>query len=380
MPARDATTVARLREAGAVLLGKTNTDEFAMGGTCNNSWHGPTRNPWRLDRVPGGSSGGSAAAIAAGQALGGLGTDSGGSIRIPAAFCGVSGYKPTYGLVGRGGVAPIPATIDHAGPLARTAEDCALLLNVLQGADPRDPDSVARPGEDFSADLDAGVAGLTLGVVPSLLEQSQDAVLEHFEASLEVLRGLGATIVEVEPIEGEDDWRSLAYSIFRPELASGLEQIVRERPEAVSEPMRSRLLAGLETPAISMVRALQRRKLVEARFEAALDGIDAYVCPTSPLVAEPIGDDPQVVTEGRRPQVPQRTHLRPVASTLDQRAQRARRRGPAHRPDDQRRAVRRCARAAHRPRLPGRDRLPRAGPRAVGGGPARPATRQAVHP
>ena len=144
VPARDATTVARLREAGAVLLGKTNTDEFAMGGTCNNYWHGPTRNPWNLDRVPGGSSGGSAAAIAAGQALGGLGTDSGGSIRIPAAFCGVSGYKPTYGLVGRGGVAPIPATIDHAGPLAWTAEDCALLLNVLQGADPRDHDSVAR--------------------------------------------------------------------------------------------------------------------------------------------------------------------------------------------------------------------------------------------
>ena len=297
VPARDATTVARLREAGAVLLGKTNTDEFAMGGTCNNYWHGPTRNPWHLDRVPGGSSGGSAAAIAAGQALGGLGTDSGGSIRIPAAFCGVTGYKPTYGLVGRGGVAPIPATIDHAGPLAWTAEDCALLLNVLQGADPRDHDSVARAGEDFTADLGAGVAGLTLGVIPSLLEQAQDAVLENFEASLEVLRDLGATIVQVEPMEGEGDWRSLAYSIFRPELASGLEEIVRERPEAVSEPMRSRLLAGLETPAISMVRALERRKLVEARFEAALDGIDAYLSPTSPLVAEPIGDDPQVVTE-----------------------------------------------------------------------------------
>ena len=112
-----------------------------------------------------------------------------------------------------------------------------------------------------------------------------------------MLRDLGATIVQVEPLEGEGDWRSLAYSIFRPELASGLEEIVRERPEAVAEPMRSRLLAGLETPAISMVRALERRKLVEARFEAALDGIDAYLSPSSPLVAEPIGDDPQVVTE-----------------------------------------------------------------------------------
>ena len=129
------------------------------------------------------------------------------------------------------------------------------------------------------------------------LEQAQDAVRENFEASLDVLRSLGAAIVQVEPIDDEGDWRSLAYPIFRGELASGLEQIVRERPEAVSEPMRSRLLAGLETPAISLVRALQQRKLVAARFEAALDGIDAYLCPSSPLVAEPIGDDPQVVSE-----------------------------------------------------------------------------------
>ena len=198
-----------------------------------------------------------------------------------------------------------------------------MLLNVLQGADPRDHDSAARRSEDFTADLGAGVDGLTLGVIPSLLEGSQDAVLKNFAASLEVLRDLGATIVQVEPLEEDDDWRSLAYSIFRPELASGLEQIVRERPEAVSEPMRSRLLAGLDTPAISLVQALERRKLVEARFEAALDGIDAYLGPTSPLVAEPIGDGPAGGHGGRRPQVPQRTHLRPVASALDQRAQRA---------------------------------------------------------
>ena len=301
VPARDATAVARLRDAGAVLLGKTTTHELAMGGTNNNYWHGPTRNPWHLDRVPGGSSGGSAAAIAAGQALGTLGTDAGGSIRIPAAFCGLTGHKPTYGLVGRGGVAPLSFTIDHAGPLAWTAEDCALLLNALQGPDPRDLDSVARAGEDFTAALGAGVEGLTLGVIPSLLEQTQDAVLENFEASLEVLRDLGATIVQVEPMQGEGEWRSLGPTIGLAELASGLEEIVRERPEAVSEPMRSQLLASLELPAIRLVRALQRRKLVEARFEAALDGIDAYLCPSSPQVAELIADDPQLVSE--RPDV-----------------------------------------------------------------------------
>ena len=176
---------------------------------------------------------------------------------------------------------------------------------MLQGADPRDHDSIAHPGEDFTADLDAGVAGLTLGVIPSLLEQAQDAVRENFEASLEVLRDLGATIVQVEPLEDEGDWRSLAYSIFRPELASGLEQIVRERPEAVSEPMRSRLLAGLETPAISMVRALERRKLVEARVDAAEGGLDAYLSPTSPLVAGPVS----VASRAVPPSAPGRTEL-----------------------------------------------------------------------
>ncbi len=143
IPALDATCVARLRAAGAVMLGKTNTHEIAMGGTTNNAHFGATHNPWKLDRVPGGSSGGSGAALAAGQALGALGTDTGGSIRIPAAFCGISGHKPTYGLVGRGGVMPLSWTLDHAGPMARTIEDCALLLNVLAGPDPRDLDNAA---------------------------------------------------------------------------------------------------------------------------------------------------------------------------------------------------------------------------------------------
>ena len=143
VPRADANAVKRLRDAGAVIIGKTNTHELALGGTTNNVHYGPTRNPWRLDRVPGGSSGGSGAALAAGQTLGALGTDTGGSIRIPAAFCGVTGHKPSYGLVGRGGVVPLALTLDHAGPMARTALDCALMLEILAGHDQRDAGSAS---------------------------------------------------------------------------------------------------------------------------------------------------------------------------------------------------------------------------------------------
>ncbi len=169
VPTEDATAVRRLRDAGAVILGKTNTHELALGGTTNNVHYGPTRNPWRVDRVPGGSSGGSGAALAAGHALGALGTDTGGSIRIPAAFCGVTGHKPSYGLVGRGGVVPLSLTLDHAGPMARTALDCALILDVLAGHDARDPDSLERPPESFSAGIDRDIRGLRVAVIPSLV-------------------------------------------------------------------------------------------------------------------------------------------------------------------------------------------------------------------
>ena len=207
VPDSDSTCVRKLREAGAVILGKTNTHELAYGGTTNNVHYGATHNPWKLERVPGGSSGGSGAALAAGQALGALGSDTGGSIRIPAAFCGISGHKPSYGLVGRGGVIPLSLTLDHAGPMARTAEDCALMLSAIAGPDERDLDSAMRDGEDYAATLNAGVDGLRLAVIPSLVEGSTDDVLGNFEGSLDVLRGLGATIDRCEPMAGLGEWR-----------------------------------------------------------------------------------------------------------------------------------------------------------------------------
>jgi aspartyl-tRNA(Asn)/glutamyl-tRNA(Gln) amidotransferase subunit A len=295
VPSEDATAVRLLREAGAVIVGKTNTHELALGGTTNNAHYGPTRNPWNLDHVPGGSSGGSGAAIASGQALGALGSDTGGSIRIPAAFCSITGHKPTYGLVGRGGVLPLSLTLDHAGPMARTAEDCAIMLCALAGPDPRDGDSANRDTEDYTATLDQGIDGMRFAVIPSLLEGCDDSVLQNFEHSLEVLRELGATIERREPIQGEDNWRARVGAIILAEAGTYNEQALQGN--GIAEPQKHRMLVGLDTRVADYIRALEFRKHVEAAYESALVGIDAYVTPTSPIVPEPIADDPT----GERP-------------------------------------------------------------------------------
>jgi len=297
VPSEDATAVRMLREAGAVIVGKTNTHELALGGTTNNAHYGPTRNPWNLDHVPGGSSGGSGAAIASGQALGALGSDTGGSIRIPAAFCSITGHKPTYGLVGRGGVLPLSLTLDHAGPMARTAEDCAIMLAAIAGPDPRDHDSANHYGEDYAAGIGEGIDGMHFAVIPSLLEGCAYAVLQNFEHSLEVLRELGVTIERREPIQGEDNWRARVGAIILAEAGTYNETALQGN--GIAEPQKHRMLAGLETPVASYIRALEFRKQVEAAYESHLVGIDAYVVPTSPILPEPIADDP---TEERPPQ------------------------------------------------------------------------------
>ena len=298
VPSEDATAVRMLREAGAVIVGKTNTHELALGGTTNNAHYGPTRNPWNLDRVPGGSSGGSAAAVASGQSLGALGSDTGGSIRIPAAFCSITGHKPTYGLVGRGGVLPLSLTLDHAGPIARTAQDCAIMLGAIAGPDPRDGDSAHRDAEDYTAALDQGIDGMRFAVIPTLLEGCADAVLQNFEHSLELLRELGATIEHREPIQGEDNWRARVAAIILAEAGTYNETALQGN--GIAEPQKRRMLAGLETPVATYIRALEYRKQVEAAYESHLVGIDAYVSPTSPIVPEPIADDP---TQERPPQI-----------------------------------------------------------------------------
>ncbi len=296
VPETDATAVRLMREAGAVILGKTNTHELALGGTTHNAHYGPTHNPWNLAHVPGGSSGGSGAALAAFEALGALGTDTGGSVRIPASFCGITGHKPTYGLVGRGGVLPLSPTLDHVGPMARTAEDCALMLNALQGYDDSDLDSVPTERQDFTHELRAGVRGLRLAVMPSVLGGCADGTREAFERALATLGELGATILVVEPMTGIDDWGEPTAPIITVEGATVNEPILRFQPETVGEPVRRRILRGLDANVHDYFRAVEFRKVIERRFERALgpDGeADAILLPTALDTAELIGATPE---------------------------------------------------------------------------------------
>src|SRR5437870_1644734 len=198
VPTEDAEAVRRLKDASAVPIGKSNTHEFAAGSTTNNPWYGPTRNPWALDRSPGGSSGGSGAAVAAFLCPGATGTDTGGSIRGPAACCGIVGLKPTYGRVSLRGIYPNALSLDRAGPLTRTARDAGLMLGAMAGYDRYDPTSVDVPVPDFTAEIDAGVSGLRLARCPDLHFMELDAaVARALDAASLVLNGLGAKLETV---------------------------------------------------------------------------------------------------------------------------------------------------------------------------------------
>src|SRR3954464_2219019 len=199
VPPFDATAVARLEAAGAVVIGKTNCDEFAMGSSNENSAFGPARNPWAPDRIPGGSSGGSAVAVAAGMASLALGSDTGGSIRQPAALCGIVGLKPTYGRVSRYGLLAFASSLDQIGPLTRTVEDAAIALSVIAGADPADATSAPHPVPDFVDGLPDDARAVRIGVPRALVDQGVDPeVSAAFRQSLEVMASAGATLVDVE--------------------------------------------------------------------------------------------------------------------------------------------------------------------------------------
>jgi aspartyl-tRNA(Asn)/glutamyl-tRNA(Gln) amidotransferase subunit A len=288
VPSADSFCVARLRAAGAVILGKTNTHEMAWGGTTNNYFYGTTHNPWDLDRVPAGSSGGSGSALAAGQCLGALGTDTAGSIRMPAAFCGITGHKPTYGMVSRAGVHPLSQTLDHPGPMTRSAYDAALMLDTLAGFDPNDPDMVQRPATSYAAGIRDGIAGMRFAVVPSLVESCNPDVYANFEASLRVLEGVGATLSEVEPCAGLQEWRGIGIASI--EAANIAKPLIDRDPNGVSPEIKGRTEAGLRFTTGEYIRLLELRKVVERRFEAALHDVDAIVLPTTPMTAERIDD------------------------------------------------------------------------------------------
>jgi aspartyl-tRNA(Asn)/glutamyl-tRNA(Gln) amidotransferase subunit A len=289
VPLRDATVTTRLREAGAVLLGKNALHEFAFGVTSNNPHYGPTRNPWDIDHIPGGSSGGSGAAVAAGLGPVSLGTDTGGSIRIPASVCGVVGLKPTYGRVSRHGVFPLSWTLDHIGPLTRSVEDAALVLRAIAGPDPADPSTLGHAVPDFHAGLGGPLRGGRLGVLDDEYHQEMtDEVRSRFRAALEVLRSLGLRLEDV-PFPRPNEARAAATAVILAEAASVHEGWMRERPGDYGPETLDLLRQGAFVTASQYLRAQKVRALLLGEVDAWLAPYAAVVLPSVPTTAPPIG-------------------------------------------------------------------------------------------
>lgn len=283
----DATVVRKLRDAGAVLLGKLVLHEFAIGWPDAATGFPIARNPWDPTRTPGGSSSGTGAAVCAGLALGGLGSDTGGSIRGPASYCGISGLKPTFGRVSKEGAVPLGYSLDTIGPLARTARDCAIIFDVIAGYDPADPCTVNVPVPSMTAGLDGTLAGVRVGVpreyfftAPELEADVKTAVL----AAVDTMRDAGATVIEIDLPYCES--AAAAYRVtIGAEAYAYHERDLREHPESYGKHTRLRLLAGLLYTAADYVQAQRVRSVVRDAWMAAMRAVDVLIVPTSTTVA-----------------------------------------------------------------------------------------------
>ncbi|HEX9069461.1 MAG TPA: amidase [Ktedonobacterales bacterium] len=302
---RDAEVVRRLREAGAVFTSKTNTHEFAYG-----TLSAPTRNPWDVSRAPGGSSGGSAVAVAVGEALGALGTDTGGSIRIPAGWCGVTGLKPTFGLVSRSGIVALSWSLDHAGPIARTVEDCAILLDALAGYDRADDDSVDVPLPSYGAALagarspEDALRGTRIGVPERYFFEALDGEVESaMRAALTTLERLGAMVEEVTIADPMDDLFEVYRGIQRPEAYTYHtdQGWLQARADLYSPAVLKTLNAGADYRASDYIRAQHRRRAFTRAMRQALTTCDALLTPTLAIPAPPIDGYDSHLHVGDRP-------------------------------------------------------------------------------
>ncbi|GAB2796303.1 Asp-tRNA(Asn)/Glu-tRNA(Gln) amidotransferase subunit GatA [Halomonas shantousis] len=309
----DATVVEKLAAAGTVTLGKTNMDEFAMGSSNENSHYGPVKNPWDLSAVPGGSSGGSAAAVAAGLVPAALGTDTGGSIRQPAAFCGITGLKPTYGRVSRYGMVAYASSLDQGGPMARSAQDCALLLGAIAGHDLRDSTSVARVVPDYLSELDTPLSGLKIGLPKEYFGDGLESGVESaIREAIKVYESLGATICEVSlphthlaipayyviaPAEASSNlsrYDGVRFG-YRCDNPADLEDLYkRTRAEGFGEEVKRRILIGTHTLSEGFYdayyrKAQQVRRLIRQDFLDAFEECDVLMGPAAPTPAFDLG-------------------------------------------------------------------------------------------
>jgi aspartyl-tRNA(Asn)/glutamyl-tRNA(Gln) amidotransferase subunit A len=295
VPDADAETTHRLAEAGAVLLGKLTTHEFAFGGP---SWDLPTppaSNPWKRGYFTGGSSSGSGAATAAGLAMGTMGSDTGGSIRMPAFFCGIAGLKPTYGRVSRRGVAPLSYSLDHCGPMTWDATDCALMMNVLAGHDPQDPASARRPSEDFTTRLDAGIAGKRIGLIRQFYDGDAKAdatVLAAMEESERTFTELGATVEDValSPLQ---DYHACNFVIMLAEAFAVHRDNLTQSPEKYGEVFRDRMSMACLISGLDYVQAIRLRRILKAEVDDALARFDFLVTAGGFMPAPPLEEMPK---------------------------------------------------------------------------------------
>lgn len=315
LPPYDATVIRRLQDAGAIIVGKTNCDEFAMGSSTENSAFGPSRNPWDVERIPGGSSGGSAVAVAAGLAPVALGSDTGGSIRQPAAMCGIFGLKPTYGRVSRYGLLAFASSLDQIGPMSRGVYDAALLLTVIAGPDPADSTAAPEPVPDFTQALTGDVRGLRIGVPSAILDEGVDPdVQQAFSASLEVLRGRGATLVEIElpharyaiptyylvaTAEASSNlarYDGVRYGVRATGASLDLHSMYnRTRDQGFGAEVKRRIILGTYVLSAGYydayyLKAQQVRTLIRGDYETAFARADVVAMPTSPTPAFKLGE------------------------------------------------------------------------------------------
>ena len=321
IPPYDATVVKKLHDAGMVSLGKCNMDEFAMGSSNETSFFGAVKNPWDVDRVPGGSSGGSAAAVAAGLAPLATGTDTGGSIRQPAALCGITGLKPTYGRVSRYGMIAFASSMDQAGPMARTAEDCALVLNAMAGHDPLDSTSADISVPDYSAGLEQSIEGLRVGIPKEFFSSHlNDDVAATVSAAIRELEAAGAVIVDVS-LPSTDLGVSTYYVIAPAEASANLSRYdgvrygyrcdspsdlqdlyLRSRTEGFGEEVKRRILIGTFTLSAAsydqyFMKAQQVRRLIAEEYQSVLKDVDVIAGPSAPSTAFVLNDGSKSITD-----------------------------------------------------------------------------------
>ena len=292
VPDYDATVVTRLRQAGAIIVGKTNLDELAFGSTTSNRHFGATRNPWNRSYHAGGSSGGSAVAVASGQAVGALGSDTGVSIRQPAASCGIVGLKPTFGLVSKFGALPLSWSLDHVGPMARTVGDTATMLQVLAGFDERDPSSARSDPQDYVSSLDGDVRGSRIGVArPFFFDDCDAEVVAAVEAALRVFDDMGAVVEEIA-LPDMDAAIASASVMTGAEAAAYHAGNLRERPDAYGPEVKAWLETGVLYSAVDYLQAQRLRHRLIRETNRLLAGFDAIVMPTSPVPPTPLDDEP----------------------------------------------------------------------------------------